>query len=122
MAATDKKSNLDISSEGNAAVIAFTSAYISDVEEISGDSAQIRQFINKSHPQQVIFDFSGVKFFSSQVLGLLLEARAQLKSCNGQVVVCTLDPRLHRVFKITNLDRIFPLYPDRSSALDAIAG
>lgn len=120
MTTIDTKSNLDISSEGNAAVVTFKSAYISDVEEISGDSAKIRQFINKHHPQQVIFDFAGVKFFSSQVLGVLLEARSQLKSSDGRVVVCTLDPRLHRVFKITNLDRIFPLYPDRPSALDAI--
>ncbi len=121
MATTDTKSNLDISSEGNAAVVAFRSAYISDVEEISADAAKIREFITKNRPQQVVFDFSGVKFFSSQVLGLLLEARSQLKSSNGRVVVCTLDPRLNRVFKITNLDRIFPLYPDRPSALDAIS-
>ena len=122
MATTETKSNLDIASEGNAAIVAFKSAYVSDVEEITSASAQIRQFINKHRPQQIIFDFAGVKFFSSQVLGLLLEARAQLKSGNGRVVVCTLDPRLHRVFKITNLDRIFPLYPDRPSALDAISG
>jgi anti-anti-sigma factor len=121
MATTDTKSNLDIGSEGNAAVVTFKSAYISDVEEISGDAAKIRQYISKNHPQQVVFDFAGVKFFSSQVLGLLLEAKSQLKSNNGRVVVCTLDPRLHRVFKITNLDRIFPLYPDRPSALDAIS-
>jgi len=121
MATIESKSNLDIVSEGNTATIAFKSAYISDVEEISNASSQIRQFIHKNHPQQIVFDFAGVKFFSSQVLGLLLEARAQLKSSNGRVVVCTLDPRLHRVFKITNLDRIFPLYPDRPSALDAIS-
>ncbi len=120
MATTSAKSNLDISSEGNTAIVAFKSAYISDVEEIAGDSGQLRQYINKNHPQQIVFDFAGVKFFSSQVLGLLLEARAQLKSSNGRVVVCTLDPRLSRVFKITNLDRIFSLYPDRPSALDAI--
>ncbi len=121
MATTDTSSNLDISSEDNAAVIAFKSAYISDVEEISGDSSRIRQFITQNRPQHVVFDFAGVKFFSSQVLGLLLEVRALLKSGDGRVIVCTLDPRLHRVFKITNLDRIFPLYPDRPSALDALS-
>jgi anti-anti-sigma factor len=120
MTATDTKSNVDIASEGNVAIIAFRSSYISDVEEISSVSSQVRQYVNKNHPQQVVFDFAGVKFFSSQVLGLLLEARAQVKSANGKVVVCALDPRLHRVFKITNLDKIFPLYSDRPSALDAI--
>ena len=120
MVTTETKSNLDIASEGNVAIVAFRSAYISDVEEISSASSELRQFINKNRPQQVVFDFAGVKFFSSQVLGLLLEARAQLKTSNGTVSVCTLDPRLHRVFKITNLDRIFPLYPDRPGALSAV--
>jgi anti-anti-sigma factor len=121
MATADMKSNLEISTEGNVAIIAFKAPYISDVEEISSDSSAIRQYINKNRPQHVVFDFGGVKFFSSQVLGLLLEAKSNLKSGNGHVVVCTLDPRLNRVFKITNLDRIFPLYPDRPSAMDAIA-
>jgi anti-anti-sigma factor len=119
MATMETKSNLDISSEGNVAIISFRSAYISDVEEISAASTQIRHVIQRSKPKEVVFDFTGVKFFSSQVLGLLLEARAQLKSNDGRVVVCSLDPRLHRVFKITNLDSIFPLYADRKTALES---
>jgi anti-sigma B factor antagonist len=112
-----KKTGVDITSAGDAAVASFQSTCISDVEEITSASARIRQYISQHQPRKMVFDFSGVKFFSSQVLGLLLEARAQLLPGQGQVAVCALDERLRRVFKITNLDRIFTFHADRQAAV-----
>lgn len=116
-----KESGVDITSEGNAAVASFQSACVSDVEEITSASTRIRQYIREHQPQRMVFDFSGVKFFSSQVLGLLLEARAQLEPQQGQVAVCALSEQLQRVFRITNLDRIFTFHADRQAAVAAPA-
>jgi anti-anti-sigma factor len=118
----DTKTSLDIATEGNAAVASFKSPCISDVTEITNASAQLRQYIETNHPHKMVFDFHGVKFFSSQVLGLLLEARARLESHRGQVVITSLSPQLERVFKITNLDKIFCFYPDKTAALTAAPG
>ncbi len=109
--------SVDISSEGSVAIVSFASGCISDVQEITAASETIRQYVQTNPPHEVIFDFSGVKFFSSQVLGLLLEARGYVKPHGGHVAICALDPQLHRVFKITNLDRIFAFHPDRQTAL-----
>ena len=65
----------------------------------------------------MIFDFDRVSFFSSQVLGLILETRAKLLNWEGLVAICNTNSQLQRVFKITNLDKIFKFFPDRSSAL-----
>lgn len=111
------KAGLDIAREGNVAVASFKSPCISDVEEITNASAQLRQYIQTDPPKRMVFDFHGVKFFSSQVLGLLLEARAHLRPHEGDVAVTSLSPQLQRVFKITNLDKIFRLYPDRAAAV-----
>jgi anti-anti-sigma factor len=112
---------VEIRSEGNVAIVSFTNNCISDVEEITDASSRIRQYVQSHRPHEIIFDFSGVKFFSSQVLGVLLEARGHVKRRGGQVAVCSLDPQLHRVFRITNLDRIFAFYPDRQTALSESA-
>lgn len=114
-----KKAKIEISSEGRVAIVSFTSSCLSDVEEITDASARIRQYVQANPPHEIIFDFSGVKFFSSQVLGLLLEARGYVRPQGGHVVVCALDSQLQRVFRITNLDRIFTFYPDRQVALAA---
>ena len=118
----DTKSALGIERVGNDAVVSFSRRCISDVEEISCASDQIQGYVEQHQPARIIFDFSGVKFFSSQVLGLLLEVRARLQSQGGQVIVASLNAQLERVFKITNLDRIFTFVPDKDAAFGEAAG
>jgi anti-anti-sigma factor len=113
---------LTISSEGAVAVACFTGACICDTNEIARASAVLRRHIETQRPTSLIFDFTGVKFFSSQVLGLLLEARGRLQPQGGRVAVAALSPQLERVFRITNLDKLFAFYPDRPAAIQQFAG
>jgi anti-anti-sigma regulatory factor len=55
------------------------------------------------------------------VLGLLLDMRAKLKMHDGEVVVSAINPELYRVFKITNLDKVFRFFPDKKSAVEAMS-
>jgi anti-sigma B factor antagonist len=116
----DGKVGMEITREGSFGIVAFKATCISDVEGIASASRQIKEFIEKNRPKRVIFDFTEVKFFSSGVLGLLLDVRAKLQLCSGEVVVSAINPQLHRVFKITNLDKIFRFFPDRVSAVKAV--
>jgi len=109
---------LKITIEANTAIVAFKSASISDVDGIANASNQIKEFIDKNKPNKLVFDFEGVKFFSSQVLGLLLDIRAKLETYKGEVMISAINPQLHRVFKITNLDKVFKFFPDKESALE----
>ena len=106
---------------GKITVISFLTASISggsDVDEVAGD---VRDYIDKEKPSKVIVDFTGVKFFSSQVLGMLVDIWKRLKKFDGRVIISAINPELSRVFKITNLDTLFDFYPDRQAALDAFA-
>ena len=115
----DEKAGIEITGSDTAAVVTFKDSSISDVGVIAAASSQIKEFINRAHPNRLIFDFGGVKFFSSQVLGLLLDIRATLENYNGEVMISAINPQLHRVFKITNLDKIFRFFPDMESAVKA---
>jgi anti-sigma B factor antagonist len=117
----DEKIGVEITSEEDVAVVAFNAASISNVEEVAAASKQIRRFIEERRPRQVVVDFEGVKFFSSAVLGLLLDIRAKLTEYDGEVVLSAINPQLYRVFKITHLDRIFKFFPDRENAIRAVS-
>jgi anti-anti-sigma factor len=117
----DEEISVEITSEKNVAVVAFNTASISNVEEIAVASKQIKEFIEEKHPKEVVIDFERVKFFSSQVLGLLLDIRAKLKTYDGEVVISAINPQLYRVFKITHLDRIFKFFPDKENAVRAVS-
>jgi anti-sigma B factor antagonist len=108
---------MEVTMEANTAVVAFKSASITDVDGIAAATKRIKDFVDESKPTRLIFDFDEVKFFSSQVLGLLLDIRAKLETDDGEVVISAINPQLHRVFKITNLDKVFRFFPDRESAI-----
>jgi len=116
----NKEVGVEITSRGNAATVAFKAPSVSDVEAIDSACKQIKEFIAKNHPRKIVFDFERVKFFSSQVLGLLLDIRATLETYNGEVAISAINPQLHRVFKITSLDKIFRFFPDKESAFKTV--
>jgi len=115
----DEQVGVEITSEGTAAVVGFRAGSIVNPDEIAATREQIRGFVAQNHPQRMVFDFQQVRFFSSQVLGMLLDVRASLESYDGEVVISAIEPQLHRVFKITNLDKVFRFFPDRESAVNA---
>jgi len=116
----DEEKGVEVVNEGDAVVVVFKSASVSEVDVITTASNQIKEFIDANQPKKMIFDFESVKFFSSQVLGLLLDIRAKMKPYNGEVVISAINPQLHRVFKITNLDKVFRFFPDKESAFQAM--
>lgn len=104
----------------NAAIVAFKTPSMGDVDAISAASTKIEEFVRKNQPRILIFDFEAVRFFSSLVLGLILDIRGKMETYNGEVLISSINPQLHRVFKITNLDKVFRFFPDRHCAIEAI--
>ena len=117
----DEKTGVEILTQDNAGIVVFNSASITDADGIASISRQITDYINQSQPNRLIFDFENVKFFSSQVLGMLLDIRARVDEYHGQVIITSINPQLHRVFRITNLDKIFMFFQDRKSAIQTIS-
>ena len=116
----ERKIDVEITNRHDIGVVAFRATSISDTEGINQASAQIKEFVEENRLRKVVFDFEPVKFFSSGVLGVLIDIRNRLEKNGGEVVISGIIPQLYRVFKITNLDRIFRFFPDRESALEAV--
>jgi anti-sigma B factor antagonist len=117
----DEKQTIEITANEDVTVVVFNAACISGVEDIQAASEKVTRFIAENCPQKMVVDFQQVKFFTSQTLGLLMDIWRRLKDYDGRVVISGINPQLHRVFKITNLDKIFEFYPDRQSALESIS-
>ena len=111
---------IDITTEGGIALITFNVPSIVDVASVESISKKLHSLIDDTDALKVVVDFDGVKFFSSMVLGLLVDIWRRLGETGGTVVISGIDPQLSRVFKITNLDKLFQFYPDRQSAFDAL--
>ena len=102
-------------------VVSFNEASIYGVSNVDQVNEELRRFVTRDKPKKMIVDFSGVKFISSQMLGLLVDLWRKMTEYGGIVLISGIVPQLNRVFKITNLDKIFDFYPDAESALKTLA-
>ncbi len=67
----------------------------------------------------LMVDLSGTTFVDSTALGVLVEASKRLSKRGGRLALVSDDPNVGKVFEITGLDRLFPVFRTRAEALDA---
>ena len=69
----------------------------------------------------LILDLEGVAFIDSMGLGLLISCLKRLREKNGRLVLSGASPRVEKILKLTQLDRVFERYPSRAEALLSVA-
>jgi len=111
---------IDIVEQGDVAIVSFLVPAISSSDQFESMAKDTRSYLADYNPQKLVVDFTGVKFFSSQVLGLLVDAWKKLNEHGGSIAISGIIPGLGRVFKITHLETLFDFYPDTQSAIKAL--
>lgn len=70
-----------------------------------------------SGAETVLIDLMGATFLDSSSLGVLISAHRRLGLRDGKLVIaCDVKPVLN-TFKVTGLDSVLPIAPDREDAL-----
>ena len=64
-----------------------------------------------------MLDFGNVRFLSSAVLGLLIRISKRVYEQDGRLRLCSINPKIYEVFKITRLTKTFDIYKDVESAI-----
>ena len=91
-------------------IVRFGSSALTDaahIDRVNGElDARIASLPDQCH---VLINFRGVEFVSSQVLGILLNARAKVQAKSGTLVICRLSPKLREALEITGLTKQFTI-------------
>ena len=69
--------------------------------------------------RRIVVDLTSTTFIDSTTLGVLLGAVKRLRLTRGEVAVACADPNIRRIFEITLLDRVFPIFDSLDEALAA---
>jgi len=111
---------LNIKSENGLFVVNFRHPSIGGIGEVEQIAQVLRGLIPKHQMCNMIIDFSDVSFFSSQMLGLLVDIWQRVKAGGGRLLICGINPQLTRVFRITHLDKLFDFYETTEAAVAAL--
>ena len=109
--------NLLVQSIKNVTVVQFQESAILDALMIQEISEELNHLVETQHQQKLLLDFMKVKFLSSSALGILVTLRKKVDANKGDLVICGMNPELRKVFKITNLEKLFKFADDEPSAM-----
>jgi anti-sigma B factor antagonist len=77
----------------------------------------LHRLIEEEGHTRLVLNFAGVRYLSSEVLGILASLQTRVDPFRGSIVLCGLDPLLRDMVRITHLDRVFDVYGDEAEAL-----
>ena len=98
-------------------VVNFQNASVLDSANIEALGHTLLDLVQRQDHHKIVLDFSSVKFMSSQALGVLLQLKKAADAVKGRVIIAGIRPDLHKVFKITNLHKLFTFHNDLDKAL-----
>lgn len=79
---------------------------------------QFAQLVDDGH-HDIVVDLEKVAFLDSTGLGVLVGGLKRVRTHDGSLrLVCTQD-RIMKIFRITGLDKVFPMYDSVEGALAA---
>lgn len=113
-------SRIMIQQFGKVSVVDFIDAALMDAQQIQQIGSELISLVDDHDKRHVLLDFSGIKFLSSQMLGVMLNVHKKISDRKGWLGICGLKKDLHKVFKLTKLDKVFNFYSDQDEALRAV--
>ena len=89
-----------------------------DIFATGGLRRQLEELIAQGRTD-IVVDLSDVAFIDSTGLGVLVGALKRLRAASGTFsLVCSKEPLL-KIFRITALDQVFPIFPTVEAATSA---
>lgn len=88
------------------------------LDAISSPAAEKKVFecIN-SGETNLVLDFEGVDYLSSAGMRMLLSTTKKLKGLSGKLVLCSINPNVMDVLKMSGFDHVLELCSDDNEAL-----
>lgn len=70
--------------------------------------------------RHIVLDLQNVQYMDSGCIGVLVELMTRLQNAGGRIALVNADPNVEYLFKLTRLDRLFPICRDVMRAIDAV--
>ena len=112
--------NFDIKTEelsNDAYVIALTGEV--DLNTAPEFKQQLLEVIGQG-AKEVVVDFSDTTFIDSTTLGVLVGGVKRLRPNGGRLALVCSDRNITKIFEITGLNKVFPIYESRAEAVESV--
>lgn len=92
-------------------IATFEEATILQEQQIRELEAALLALVQKNEDKKLVLNFERVQFMSSAFLGLLVKVHKRVIEAGGHLQIYNLDPKIHKIFEITRLTKVFDIVP-----------
>jgi len=91
----------------------FATVAILDEQQMRDLETELLAAVRRNEQNRLVLNFEHVEFMSSAFLGLLVKVHKRVIEMGGSLQLYNLDPRIYKIFEITNLTKVFDIVPPR---------
>ncbi len=106
---------------GEVTVVSFLTTQVLDEMNVHQLGEELNNLVDKEGKIKLVLNFSKVKYLSSAVLGKLISLNKKVANLKGRIGLCLINPEIMKVFKITQLDKMIPIFESEDDAVKGIA-
>jgi anti-anti-sigma factor len=92
-------------------LVTFEDENILEEQQIRKLERVLLPIVRQNEQKRLVLNFENVKFMSSSFLGLLVKIHKRVIETGGHLQLFNLDPKIHKVFEITQLVKVFDIVP-----------
>ena len=115
----DQFRRIQTAKKGDIHIVLFKDKKILDDTVLDEIKTEVNRLMGNAAGPDMLLDFTNVEFMSSAMLGLLGQLHRKISAGQGRLKMCGIRPEIFQVFKLTNLDKLFKIYPDTAAGLAA---
>lgn len=111
---TDETSLVDFEVHGPITVGKIVNTNVLDGMNVSDFGNGVLDYVQEHAGVKLLLNFEQVTYMSSAALTELLKINEALRESQGAVRLCNLSCEIQKVFKITNLEKLFVIHDDEN--------
>jgi anti-anti-sigma factor len=105
---------INVKSEGNIVILSLNGRL--DTMHFQAVDKELTSQI-EGRNLQIILDCTDLEYVSSSGLRILLKGLKLAEASKGRLTMCSLQPQISQIFKISGFDHLFEIYPGRQEAI-----
>jgi anti-anti-sigma factor len=106
-----KEARIIVENGTDVTLVTFEDENILEEQQIRKLERALLPIVRQNEEKRLVLNFQNVRFMSSSFLGLLVKIHKRVIEMNGRLQLFNLDPKIHKVFEITQLVKVFEIVP-----------
>ena len=117
----DDYQTLDVVEAGDVTIARLRDRRIPDGEELRLLSQELTALVDVEGRNRLLINLGAVEYLSSSAIGALIAVRKKVRLRGGVMRLCNLQPDIHTMFSITQMDQLFDISTSEEDALKAFS-